>query len=324
MLTWLVQISISSSASKIILFFLKVLVFMLKKFLTIILCSIVLSLSIEFVVLKTILYVSQLLSIDSLCRLLGNVNKFSIIRSYFFFIFSLLIVSLRVIDREKLLKYRYLVALIVFLCLVSGKFTGSSLGFYDYLITDNTVEYSCSTLLGIPRGIRGDEWATEKPMYFAQALSKNPFQYFNEKLGFEGYDMVVSGFSPIKDVLILTRPDLWGFLFLSKDYAFSFYWNLRLLLLFMSVFEFIYFFGKKDGYIAFLSAVIVVFSPPVQWWLSQSLMIMIYSALFFLVCYMKFFEREGLCKRKIFLFVCMVFFSNIYIYLLFIPRYKFH
>ncbi len=289
---------------------------MYKKFFAVILYSIVLSLSIEFVVLKTILYASQFLSVDSLCKLLEKADNVSIARLYYFFIFSLLVVSLRIVNREKLLRYRYLIALIVLVCLVSGKFTGSSLGFYDYMVTDNTAEYSCSTLLGVPRGTRGDEWATEKPMYFAQKLSRDPLQYFNKRLGFEGYDMVVSGFCPVKDIMILTRPDLWGFLFLSKDYAFSFYWNLRLLLLFMSVFEFIYLLGKKDDYIAFLSAIIVVFSPPIQWWLSQSLMIMVYSALFFLVCYKKFFEREW-GKGKILLFLCMVFFSNIYLFTLY-------
>ncbi len=290
---------------------------MYKKFLFIILCSAVLSLSIEFLALKMLLFFSQILSVESLYKLLEKANNFSIERLYFFFLLSLLLMSLFFIKREKLLKYRYLVVLIFFLCLVFGKFTGSSLGFYDYLITDNTEGYSCSTLLGIPRGIRGDEWATEKPMYFAQIASKDPLKYFNKGLGFGGYDMVVSGFSPVKDVLILTRPDLWGFLFLSKDYAFSFYWNSRLLLLFMSVFEFIYLFGKKDERIAFFSAVIVVFSPPVQWWLSQSLIIMMYSALFFLVFYKNFFDRCDSVRKKILPLLGMIFFSNIYLFTLY-------
>lgn len=262
--------------------------------------GICISFIIEFFILKTIY----------------SVESFSYLRFYFFSIVFFYIDILLLFDLNKIVKYRYFLAFLLLILLVLGKFSGSSLGFYDGMLHDNTKEYKNSTLLGTPRGIRGDEWATEKPLYFAQIMGNNKLEYFNNNLYLKGGDMVISAFAPVNDLIIITRLDLLGFLFLEKDYAFSFYWNLRLILLFMALFEFFYLFTKKNTWYSIIFSTCIFFAPPIQWWLSQTTMIMIYSGLYFLVLY-NYFLIDKKVIRRIFYSVGMVLFSLIYIFSLY-------
>ena len=236
---------------------------------------------------------------------------FSWPRIYFLFVIYILGFTIVIMGFKTSIKYRYLIALILLIMLVAGKFTGSSIGYYDNILKGNTESYVESTLLGQPQGIRGDEWATEKPYYFAQIMAKEKLEYFNSKLAFKGADMVVSAFSPVKDIIIVARPDLWGFLFLPKDYAFSFYWVSRLLLLFMASFEMLRILTKKYKY-AVIGATCIVFAPPVQWWLSQTLMIMLMAGNYAIVCLNRTIRSSSLKEKLVFTFL-MFWFAFIYI-----------
>ncbi|MGP1597912.1 DUF7657 domain-containing protein [Peptoanaerobacter stomatis] len=249
-------------------------------------------------------------------KIIYSIGSFSYLRFYFFSIVFSYISILLFFDLNKIVRYRYFIALTLLILLVSGKFSGSSLGFYDGMLLDNTKDYKNSTLLGTPRGIRGDEWATEKPLYFAQIMSENKLEYFNTNLYLKGGDMVISAFAPVKDIIIVTRLDLLGFLFLEKDYAFSFYWNLRLILLFMALFEFFYLFTKKNAWYSIVFATCIFFAPPIQWWLSQTIIIMIYSGLYFIVLYNNFLIDKNK-YREIFYSIGMALFSLIYIFSLY-------
>ena len=144
--------------------------------------------------------------------------------------------------------------------------------------------------MGIPQGIRGDEWATEKP-YILHKLWRIIIYPISITLTLDGNDMVVSAFAPVKDIVVLGRPDLWGFLVLPPEYAFSFYWWSRLILLFMASFEMGRILTKRYRYAA-LAAVIITFAPPVQWWLSQTLMLMLMSGQFALVLFNKYLNSK--------------------------------
>ncbi|WP_307541869.1 hypothetical protein [Paenibacillus sp. W4I10] len=165
--------------------------------------------------------------------------------------------------------------------------------------------------MGIPQGIRGDEWATEKPYYFAQVMGNDKLKYFNGNLNFDGNDMVISAFSPVKDVVIVARPDLWGFLFLPMDYAFSFYWFSRLVLLFMASFEMGLLLSKRYRY-ALMAAVVITFGSPVQWWLSQALMLMLMSGQFALVLFHQYLNSKK-WYLKVITILGVGFFGLIYI-----------
>lgn len=265
-------------------------------FLIILSFSVVSSLLFDTVVLRMVAKASNFFGFDTLYRYFSPALSFSWGRVYFFFIFFFLASLLLFLGKKRAIRYRYVLAIMFFLLMVLGKFTGSSLGFYDGMLNGNAPNYSQSTLLGIPQGIRGDEWATEKPYYFAQMRSD--FPYYNKNLSFDGNDMVISAFAPVKDFTILARPDLWGFLFLSHEYAFSFYWFLRITMLFMASFEMGLLLTKRYRY-ALFAAVVVTFAPPVQWWLSQTLMLMLMSGQFALVLFNKYLNTEKITVKTL-------------------------
>lgn len=221
---------------------------------------------------------------NTFIRYLEHVTVFSWPRIYFFFLCFAFAANILYWGQIVVYRFRYLYATGLLILLVIGKFSGSSLGFYDALLLDNTDSYEKSTLLGNPQGIRGDEWATEKPYYFAQ--ESVDYSYYNRNLMYDGCDMVVSAFAPTKNIIILARPDLWGFLFLPRDYAFSYYWNIRLILLFMASFELGHMLTKSKKY-GVIWALFVSLSPPIQWWLSQVLMIIVWSGEYFIVAFYK-------------------------------------
>ncbi len=246
-------------------------------------------------------------------RYFNKTSEFSVPRIYFFSIIIFFFMLLKQWKNYEVYKHRYIFAGILLLMLVIGKFSGSSLGYYDGMLSDNTKDYVESTLLGIPQGLRGDEWATEKPYYFAQD-SVN-YSYYNTNLMLDGCDMAVSAFAPVKNIMIIARPDLWGFLFLPKDYAFSFYWNLRLIVLFMASFELGAMLTQKYKY-GVIFGLMVCFAPPVQWWLSQTLMIIIWSGEYFIVFFNKILSENAGSKKIIFM-VLASWMAVIYIFTLY-------
>lgn len=231
-------------------------------------------------------------------RYFNRTEEFSIPRIYFFSIILFAGLLLCHLKLQKIYKYRYVLALILLFLLVAGKLSGSSLGCYDNILLDNTENYIESTLLGIPQGLRGDEWATEKPYYFAQ--ENTDYAYFNTNMMLDGCDMVVSAFAPVKNIMILTRPDLLGFLFLPRDYAFSFYWNLRILILFMASFELAAMLTQKNKY-GVIFGLFICFAPPVQWWLSQVIIIIIWSGEYFIVLFNKMLNENRKLKKYLYL-----------------------
>lgn len=210
---------------------------------------------------------------------------------------------------------RYIIALFLLIIMVAGKFHFSSMGFYDGMLLGNTVDYKQTTLLGVPRGIRGDEWATEKPYYFAQAASSVDFSYYNNNLMENGCDMVVSAFAPVKDIIILSRPDLWGFFFLPPDYAFSAYWWIKIILLFMSSLEFFYYISGKKQY-AVLGSVLVMFALPIQWWFSQQMVYMTISSQLGIVMLGRYFLEKSIYKSlfyvSVFAWMVLVYIMSLY------------
>lgn len=231
-------------------------------------------------------------------RYFNKTSEFSIPRIYFFWVILFFALLLWHLKEQKICKYRYMLASVLLILLVVGKLSGSSLGYYDRMLSDNTENYVESTLLGTPQGLRGDEWAVEKPYYFAQ--DSMDYAYFNRNLMLDGCDMVVSAFAPVKDIMILTRPDLWGFLFLPRDYAFSFYWNLRIIALFMASFELGAMLTQKNKFGVILG-LFICFAPPVQWWLSQVIIIIIWSGEYFIVFFNKLLQANRKLQKYLYL-----------------------
>lgn len=270
----------------------------IKQFTLLVISCLLLSLLIAYIIdgilLKLLYFIVNSLELETLSRYFAAGQTFSAIRMVFFFNIIFVVMLAVFIGIKKAIRYRYILALLLLILMTIGKFTGSSLGFYDGMLYGNTDNYTNSTLLGIPQGIRGDEWATEKPYYFAQVNGGEDLPYYNNKLMLQGADMVVHGFAPVKDIIILTRPSLIGFLFLPVDNAFAFYWWFKLIALFMAAFEISRIISKKILYGLF-GAFIFIFAPPMRWWLSQAIIEMYFYAFFGITClyyYFKYYNKR--------------------------------
>lgn len=233
-----------------------------------VICSAVAAFVIEVICIPVINIFITYFPFENLKNYFLSTYNFSFSRCYFFSIILLAISSIKIWGKENAYKNRYVLAIIIFILLVSGKFSYSSINAYDLMLSGNTVDYESPTLLGRAQGVRADEWAVEKPYYFAQAAEGVGFPYYNNNLMISGADMMVMAGAPVKDIMILTHPALLGFLFLPIEYAFSFYWNFRIILLFMSAFELGNILFKKRKY-ALALALSLLFSAPIQWTLSQ-------------------------------------------------------
>jgi hypothetical protein len=235
---------------------------------------------------------------------------FSWMRIYFWSIWIALVFSIYILGIEKSVKYRYVIAGILLVLLVLGKFNTSSIGAFDSMLHGNTTEYVPSVLFGRPQGIRADEWAIEKPYYFAQAMNGLP--YYNQNLAVGGADMVVYAFAPVANPMILARPDLWGFLFLPVEYAFSFYWFSKIIALFMGAFELFRVLVPQSRNAGWC-AVAFTFSPVNQWFLSQGFIEAIIAGMFFVALWNQLLLRTTIGAKILAAIGCCLF-ANMYIY----------
>lgn len=244
--------------------------------------------------------------ISSTDLLLGKYLKlianFSWPRIGFWFIIWCTILSIIAIGFEKSFKYRYLFAFIIFIYLTLGQYHGSSLGFLSGMLTQHTEGYQKTTLLGINQGLRGDEWAVWLPLKLAQ--QESGFHYYNYDLMLEGCDTMLSGKLPSYDLMGLTRQKNWGYYFLPLEYAVSFEWWSSLFLLFMSSIDLMYELTRRKK-LSVLYALIILFSPPVQWW--NSLWVILYTGQYFLVLLSKFLNSQSRKHKIIYTALASVF-----------------
>jgi hypothetical protein len=200
---------------------------------------------------------------------------------------------------KKIVKYRYIIALIIFIILVIFKINGSSISEWDNYFHDKIDTQKESLLIGKPRSIRSDEWLVQTPMFMAQEYSKDYFPLYNKNIRSNGENMIIPYYAPVFDLTLIGRPFNWGFILLNKEMGFSWYWNMRIILLFLMSFEMISILTKKDNLLSFLGAVWITFSAPVQWWLSTSVVDLIIYSQLLVVSFYYYMENFKNLKRKV-------------------------
>jgi hypothetical protein len=171
---------------------------------------------------------------------------------------------------ESLYRFRYAILAVLFICLISLKLNFSSIAMWNnYVHSDKTNIYQEDIIFGKARAIRSDEWLVQTPAYLSQGLVQgNPYPLLNKNLSTDGTNMIIEYYSPVKDILTLGKPFNWGFLFLSPEYGFSWYWLTKIFLLFLFSFETCMILTKKNRIVSLFGALIILFSSAAQWWLS--------------------------------------------------------
>lgn len=194
-------------------------------------------------------------------------------------------------------------AVVLVLC-VAFELSGSSIGAWNKYLGNVDEESMEKDLLGTYREIRSDEWALNTPMAFSQYYNRDgEFPYFSSTLRGTDTDTFIVYGQPVKSWEVIFRPFHWGYLFLSPAKGLSFFWCGRLLALLLVSFEFgLYLFHKRKSYAA-VYAVLLCFSPAVQWWFAINglveMLVMGQAALLIGIAYLR---TESYKKRA-----CLVF-----------------
>lgn len=212
--------------------------------------------------------------------------------------FDILVKYLKIIG-DFIYRYRYIIALVILIGCILFEISGSSLNCWNMLLQTG-VSAESDLLYGTPRTIRSDEWAVFMPMIFSQCL--NSFEYFSEAIRGGNTDVFMIYGLPVMNLMQIFRPFLIGFLFLGISKGLSFFWIGRILALFLVTFEFVMILTKKDKILSLIGAILVTFSPQVQWWfaVNGTAELFVFGELALVLLY-KYMNSESLKKRALYL-----------------------
>ncbi len=228
---------------------------------------------------------------------------------------------------DKLIKYRYFIAVILFLLGLGFQFHGSSIANWNnFGVTENVsgrqiksinrfskgdseiadIPYELKnwisftpredgTLIGVPRMIRTDEWLVQTPFYISQSKTGN--HLVNKKYGLSGQNMVVAYNAPVKDISVIGKPFNWGFLFLGSAYGLSWYWCMKVLAFLLLSYEFSMILTKKNKYLSIIGSFWITFTPAIQWWFMQHLGDVTIFSLAIMVFLYHYFRQKKLAYK---------------------------
>lgn len=206
---------------------------------------------------------------------------------------------------DKVLHFRYFIAIIVFILLVVFKIHGSSINMWDNYVSDYTKGSKSGLIIGTPRSVRSDEWLVQTPYSLSQ--TQTGFKTHNPVMTMDGQNMIVGYNSPAWNLATIGKPFSWGYLLLGKEYGLSWYWNLKLIGLILLAFEMGLILIKKNKYLAMLSGIWIPFSSALQWWFVSPVGDLVFFTLGFLVgLYYYFAEHENYLERTGFALITVI------------------
>lgn len=222
---------------------------------------------------------------------------------------------------NRFLKYRYLIALLLFIVGVSFQIHGSSISNWNNYGISETANHtrgvtindldgeaeqidvqknlsdwislpprSDGTIAGVPRMIRSDEWLVQTPFYLAQANSGN--QLINPNYTLSGQNMIVAYNSPVWHISVFGKPFNWGFLFFGAATGLSWYWCFKILAMLLLAYEFSLILTKQNKWLSSVGALWITFTPAIQWWFMQHLGDVVFYALLMMVSIYHYFHQE--------------------------------
>lgn len=166
-----------------------------------------------------------------------------------------------------IIKNRYIIAGIALIVLVLLKINLSSIGKWsDYLNEPN----SKNVLLGEERAIRSDEWLVQSPMMLAQTQGEDAYKIYNKNIAQGTCNMLMVS-APVKDIVIIAKPLMWGFILFGQEYGFSFYWILKIIAIIMVSIEIVLKITKKDNLLSLVGGLLLAIAPAMMWWFSSAI-----------------------------------------------------
>ena len=213
----------------------------------------------------------------------------------FFIFFVLVILFCYTVGKENLFRYRFFLAAICLLTCIAFEITGSSIGCF-------VGEAEQDLLLGVSRRIRSDEWAILTPMTWSQYYDPSGhFSYYSSLIRAEPTDVFLEYGLPIYTPMMVYKPFLLGYLFLPIAKGMSFFWCGRLIALAMTSFEFGRLITKDNRLLSIAYAIMIVFSPCVQWWFAiNGFVEMLIFLQLSLICFDKYLKENDSRKRALY------------------------
>ena len=175
------------------------------------------------------------------------------------------------LSEDHLIKYDHKVLLLIilsftlFIFLVIFKIHGSSISIWSQFIPNQSKE-SDGLIVGSPKLVRSDEWSVFTPFAISQFQSNPRFPINNENLGSENVPLITN--IPTAHFSAIFRPQFWGYFFLDLERGFSFYWNFKVIGLFLSFFFVLMLLTLNNFWLSILGSLWVYFSSFTQWWFS--------------------------------------------------------
>jgi len=166
---------------------------------------------------------------------------------------------------KRLIQYRWAIGTILWIGLTLLQIHGSAIGMYAHLLQEPELD---TALVGYNHLYQLDEWAVFTPLTFSQYYTG--FSYFNELSRAAMTDVALVYGQPCWDIITLFRPFLWGYLFLAPAYGLAYYWMGRFIILFLVSYEMGRVITDNQQKWSFAYAVLVAFSPVVQWWFNTN------------------------------------------------------
>jgi len=231
----------------------------------------------------------------NLAYIIESYTLISLYRSVFVFIVLMfvlthVIVNIRVFY-NLLFKYRYVVAVLIFLLLVIGRIHFSSVSMFAFHIQPGYGTELTMPIFGTPNAIRSDEWAVTTPILLSAQHGPEPYAHYNFIA--RGAATENMPFGMTFNLATLAFP-LSIFYIFGVEYGFSARWVGMLIMTFMVTLEFMHIVSGKKRLFALAGACVITFSPLFQWW---SYIVFIPAGLGTLVCFYYFLQANSKVKR---------------------------
>jgi hypothetical protein len=166
-------------------------------------------------------------------------------------------------SRQRFIRNAILIVLLLgYVAISFAKLNGSATALWR-IYTDREAP-TAGLLLGRPKDVRSDEWIGETPWILSQAARLFPV----ENLGVGNGVMPLLNNLPARHWTMVFRPQMWAFFITDLEHAFAFYWNFKWFSLLAAAFVFLQAIARGNPIVGLFGALLLFFSPFIQWWFS--------------------------------------------------------
>lgn len=162
---------------------------------------------------------------------------------------------------EYVYRFRYLIAGVVLAVFTLFEISGSSVGCWSSYLNEPA---SSTTLFGIPRAIRSDEWLVNLPTFLSQSF--NDYGSSSTILRGTATDTTMPISAPSWSLATLFHPFQWGYLLFGSAKGVAFEWTSAKLALILLSFECAMLYTRKNKALSAAAALMLSFSPLILWW----------------------------------------------------------